>query len=153
MGWKLDEAGLSLDGTAHYDEAKVRGLVKELRKAPNYPSTICDAIEQILRTGKVEPDVVWRLSKWCHWPHDSQYVARKIAAEVFHGHVPRRFLNQKNEPTPSADEAVRDYDAWRDAVVGRLPVEDGFPLDPPSVTSTPKWESIRRMIDQKAKKG
>jgi hypothetical protein len=151
MGWKHDEAGLALDGNVHYDPRKVRDLVGELRKAPNYPGTICDEIEKILATGKVEPEVIWRLSKWCHWPHDSQYIARKIAAELFHGHVPRRFLNQRNEPTPSADEAVRDYDAWRDAVVNQLPVGNEVALEPPSTGSASKWASIRRMIAEKAK--
>ncbi|MBY0227844.1 MAG: hypothetical protein K2W96_01055 [Gemmataceae bacterium] len=148
MGWKMHEDGLALEDGIHYDAKKVKALVAELRTAPNYPGEICDRITEIVDTGIVRSEWIFRLSKWCHWNNWSQYTARKIAAELFHGHIPRRLLDKENSPMPSWEEAVKDYNEWRNAVVNKLPVTTHYPLEPQGgkSTSSSKWSSIRRIV-------
>lgn len=117
MAWVLHHDGLQLNGQPHYDTTTIRDLIAKLRQAPNNPRTVCNQLEELLRTGIASRQLIWRLSKWCDWPHPSEKVAQAIASELFLGNVCRRLLDQDNRPTPDRASAERDYEAWRRRVV------------------------------------
>jgi RNA polymerase-binding transcription factor DksA len=150
MGWIIYEDGLTLEGQPHYDEKKIRGWLRDWLRAPNRPGQICHEIELVMEKGFVDAATIMRASKWAHWAHSSQYLARKVLMELF-GHVPRRFLDQKNEPISSWDEVAADYEKWRQAVAEKLPRTDNFPLDPPQ-QATSHWMDIRRAISERIKR-
>ena len=117
MPWIRDGQGLTLIGVPHYDIGEVRQLVQELRQSRNQPETVCGLLDDILATGTAPRELVWRLSKWCHWKDRSERIARSIADQLFHGHICRRLLDQSDRPIPDRATAEADYQRWGDRVV------------------------------------
>lgn len=114
MSWKKYEDGLKLDGV-HFDQQRVDDLIEQLSHAKNCPRTICRLLRDGLRQGFLSRSVIWRLSKWCHWPHWSEGVAQEIAQLLF-GEVPPRFLDEQNRPYA---DAVANYMQFRNSVAAR----------------------------------
>jgi hypothetical protein len=117
MPWIREKDGLVLIGTPHYNIQEIRRLVHELSKSRNQPQTICRMLDELLLTGRVTKDFVWRLSKWCDWNHWSEKVARATADRLFHGIVCRRLRDQSDRPIPDRVTAEADYQTWLGRVV------------------------------------
>jgi hypothetical protein len=117
MPWVRDNDGLVLTGIPHYNVHEIRQFIQELRRSKNQPQTICSMLENLLLTGRVSKDLVWRLSKWCDWNHWSEKVARSIADRCFHGIICRRLRDQSNRPLPDRATAEADYQTWLARVV------------------------------------
>jgi hypothetical protein len=118
MAWRCrDGEELELTGATHFDVAKIRQLVTQLRESRNNPQTVCRQIEECLTTRRAQRKLVWRLSKWCDWPDSSERIAREIANQLFYGEICRRLVDQKNKPIPTRRAAESDYQAWMQRVV------------------------------------
>ena len=129
MPWMRDGTGLRYEGEPHYDAEVVRRLIAQLRLAPNKPQSICSQLEELLRTRSASKNLVWYLSKWCDWNHSSSDIAKRIAFELFNGHVCRRLLDSHNHPMPDQATAEADYQQWLTRVVGDATA--GKPDPPP----------------------
>ncbi len=139
MPWQRDGSGLRYAGDPHYDDDVVRGLIAHLRQSRNRPERICVELEELLQSGRVSKDTVWRLSKWCYWSDPMAETAKRIASELFYGNVCRRMLDQHNRPIPDASTAEADYYSWQARVVDAgvySPIPDPTPPPPPDESSS-----------------
>jgi hypothetical protein len=116
MPWLRDGTGLRLTGIPHYDAAEIGRLVGQLRQSRNQPQKVCGLIEQLLASQKASKELIWRLSKWCHWDDPSQEIARAIAAHLFNGQICRRLRDQADHPIPDRRTAEADYQKWLNLV-------------------------------------
>jgi hypothetical protein len=117
MSWVRDDDGLKLAGIPHYDPNHIQQLVEQLRQSRNQPEKVCELIEDVLATGKASKELVWRLSKWCHWDDSSERVARSLADQLFYGNICRRLRDKNDKPIPDRGTAEADYQKWLDDVV------------------------------------
>ena len=120
MPWVRDGNGLKLVGPPHYDSAEIGRLVGELRQSRNQPERVSRLVEDLLVTRKASKELIWRLSKWCHWDDPSEQIARAIANRLFYGQICRRLRDQEDKPIPDRRTAEADYQTWL-----RLVVETG----------------------------
>src|SRR5665213_3951382 len=101
MPWLLNgNDGLRLVGTPHFDSVEIRRLIAQLRQARNQPDAVCRGLEGIVAHGIAPKNLIWRLSKWCDWPDQSELTARRIADQLFHCHICRRLLDRADRPIP-----------------------------------------------------
>jgi hypothetical protein len=148
MPWIRHGDGLKLDGDYHFDVAQVQGLIDDLRQARNQPGTVCGILTDLLTNGTSPKELVWRLSKWCHWQDSSERVARSIAHLLFHGNICRRLRDQANRPIPDRAIAEADYEEWLDRVVRAghgLPSKPVFP-DEVDLTETYREGAVSRVL-------
>jgi len=117
MPWIRKDDGLALDGDPHYDVRRIRPLIAQLRQARNKPKGVCDMLDKVLATRHAPRELIWRLSKWCHWNDGSAEVAQTIAGELFHGIVCRRLRDQQDKPIPNGVAAEADYQTWLTQVI------------------------------------
>lgn len=117
MPWLRDGNGLKLVGTLHYDAAEIRRLVGRLRQSRNQPQRVSGLLEDLLTTQRASKELIWRLSKWCHWDDPSEQIARAIAGQLFYGQICRRLRDQEDHPIPDRHTAEADYQAWLRLVV------------------------------------
>ena len=119
MPWVRHDDGLRLIGSRHYEEEEIGQWIARLGESRNQPETVCRMLRELLSTRIASKELIWRLSKWCHWNHWSEEVAREITKELFHGIICRRLRDQQNRPIPNRAYAEADYQTWTERVIQR----------------------------------